>query len=65
MLEVFSVRQILLLLQLMTLPLAAQLVSDPQAVPRTGKPPVVFLNGFEVNCGSVTFQTTFGIADQA
>jgi len=63
-LEVGSVRRILLLSQVLMLPLAAQLISNPQAIPRTGKPPVVFLNGFETNCGSVTFQTAFGIADQ-
>src|SRR5947209_1399496 len=44
--------------------LSAQLVSDPKAVPRTGNPPVVFLNGFETNCGGASFSNSFGIADQ-
>jgi uncharacterized protein (TIGR03437 family) len=52
------------LLQLLTLPVAAQFVSDPHAIPHTSKPPVVFLNGFETNCPNVTFQTAFGTADQ-
>ncbi len=46
------------------LPLSAQLVTNTKAIPRTGKPPVVFLNGHETDCGSVTFQKSFGISDQ-
>lgn len=42
----------------------AQLIGNAQAIPRTGNPPVVFLNGFETNCGGVTFTKEFGIADQ-
>jgi uncharacterized protein (TIGR03437 family) len=41
-----------------------QLVTNPKAIPRTGQPPVVFLNGFEPDCGSASFQGNFGIADQ-
>lgn len=43
---------------------SAQLVSNPQAIPKTGNPPVIFLNGFETDCSSVTFQKEFGVADQ-
>ena len=43
---------------------SGQFVGNPQAIPRTGHPPVVFLNGFEVDCGSASFQKAFGIADQ-
>ena len=42
----------------------AQFAANPQAIPRTGKPPVVFLNGYETDCGSASFQKAFGIADQ-
>ena len=42
----------------------AQFTANPQAIPRTGKPPVVFLNGYETDCGSASFQKAFGIADQ-
>ena len=45
-------------------PLGAQLITNPKAIPRTGHPPVVFVNGFETNCGGVSFQGDFGIADQ-
>ncbi len=48
----------------LTLPLGAQLITNTKAIPRTGKPPVVFLNGHETDCGSVTFQKSFGIADE-
>jgi uncharacterized protein (TIGR03437 family) len=44
--------------------IAAQLVSDPKAIPRTGHSPVVFLNGYETDCGGASFQKAFGIADQ-
>src|SRR5690349_2055520 len=33
-------------------------------VPRTTKPPVVFLNGHQNDCTSSSFASTFGIADQ-
>ncbi len=42
----------------------AQLIPAGQPVPRTVKPPVVFLNGYETNCGNASFKGTFGIADQ-
>ncbi len=44
--------------------LPAQLVTNPQAVPRTGNPLVVFLNGQETDCSVASFQHTFGLADQ-
>lgn len=47
-----------------TLPLSAQFVTNTKAIPRTGKPPVIFLNGHETDCGSITFQKSFGISDQ-
>jgi uncharacterized protein (TIGR03437 family) len=34
------------------------------AVPRTSKPPVLFINGFELDCSGVSFSSTFGSADQ-
>jgi len=43
----------------------AQLIPDGKAVPRTTKPPVIFLNGYESDCGNASFKHTFGIADQA
>jgi uncharacterized protein (TIGR03437 family) len=43
----------------------AQLIPAGQAVPRTVKPPVVFLNGYESDCGNASFKSAFGIADQA
>jgi uncharacterized protein (TIGR03437 family) len=42
----------------------AQLIPAGQAVPRTAKPPVVFLNGYESDCGNASFKHAFGIADQ-
>lgn len=33
-------------------------------VPRTAKPPVVFVNGYQSDCGSSSFAGTFGMADQ-
>lgn len=44
--------------------LCAQLVGPGQAVPQTGKLPVVFVNGYETDCGNASFKGTFGIADQ-
>ncbi len=44
--------------------LRAQLIPEGQPIPRTNAPPVVFLNGFELNCTNVTFSRNFGIADQ-
>ena len=41
-----------------------QLVTNPRAIPRTGNPPVIFLNGYEPSCSTVTFSGEFGIADQ-
>jgi uncharacterized protein (TIGR03437 family) len=42
---------------------SAQLVG-PQAIPRTGNPPVIFLNGFETDCSTNSLAKNFGIADQ-
>jgi uncharacterized protein (TIGR03437 family) len=42
----------------------AQLIPAGQPVPKTAKPPVVFLNGYNYNCGSASFSSAFGIADQ-
>jgi len=42
----------------------AQLIPPGTAVPLTSKPPVVFINGFELDCSGVSFSRTFGSADQ-
>jgi uncharacterized protein (TIGR03437 family) len=42
----------------------AQLITRVDAIPNTGKPPVVFLNGYQSNCGSSSFQGTFANSDQ-
>jgi uncharacterized protein (TIGR03437 family) len=42
----------------------SQLIPAGQPVPKTAKLPVVFLNGYEYNCGSASFSSAFGIADQ-
>jgi uncharacterized protein (TIGR03437 family) len=42
----------------------AQLIPPGVAVPRTSKPPVLFINGFELACSGVSFSGTFGSADQ-
>jgi pimeloyl-ACP methyl ester carboxylesterase len=42
----------------------AQLIPAGQPIPKTAKPPVVFLNGYEYDCGSASFSKAFGIADQ-
>jgi uncharacterized protein (TIGR03437 family) len=44
--------------------LFAQLVAPGQPVPHTSLPPVVFLNGYQEDCGGSSFASTFGIADQ-
>ena len=44
--------------------LCAQLIPAGQPVPRTTKPPVVFLNGYESDCDGASFKDTFGRADQ-
>ena len=41
-----------------------QLIPSGKAVPRTEKPPVVFLNGYDSDCGNASFKGAFGIADQ-
>jgi uncharacterized protein (TIGR03437 family) len=41
-----------------------QLIPAGKAVPRTAKPPVVFLNGYASDCGNASFKGAFGIADQ-
>ncbi|HXA68399.1 MAG TPA: hypothetical protein VNV82_24770 [Bryobacteraceae bacterium] len=42
----------------------AQLIPPGTAVPLTSKPPVVFINGFELVCSGESFSNTFGSADQ-
>jgi uncharacterized protein (TIGR03437 family) len=42
----------------------AQLIPPGMAVPRTSKPPVLFINGFELDCSGVSFSSAFGSADQ-
>jgi uncharacterized protein (TIGR03437 family) len=42
----------------------AQLIPVGQLVPKTTKLPVVFLNGYEYDCGNASFSNAFGIADQ-
>src|ERR1041385_7539566 len=49
---------------LLPLVVAGQLANDPRAIPLTGRPPVVFLNGYESDCGGGSFPRAFGIADQ-
>ncbi|MBC8164838.1 MAG: hypothetical protein H7Y20_03070, partial [Bryobacteraceae bacterium] len=45
--------------------LRGQLVTNVAAVPDNGKPPVIFLNGYQFGCTDRgTFAGTFGIADQ-
>jgi hypothetical protein len=48
---------------LSAVPLCAQLVAPAQAVPRTGKLPAVFVNGYETDWGEASFKGTFGIVD--
>jgi uncharacterized protein (TIGR03437 family) len=45
-------------------PLLAQLIPPGMPVPRTSKPPVVFVNGYQSDCSGSSFAGTFGIADQ-
>ncbi len=42
----------------------SQLIPKGNPIPRTGNLPVVFLNGQETDCSVVSFQHSFGIADQ-
>ncbi len=42
----------------------AQLIQQGDPIPRRDSPPVVFLNGFEINCAGSSFQNTFVNADQ-
>src|SRR5260370_10500125 len=44
--------------------LFAKVISPDQPVPRTTSPPVVFVNGYQNDCGNSSFANTFGIADQ-
>ena len=37
-----------------------QLVTDVTAIPNTGRPPVVFVNGYQRTCSGATFAGTFG-----
>src|SRR3954453_6516423 len=43
---------------------SAQLITNLTAIPKTGKPPVVFANGYQGDCSGVSFAGTFGQADQ-
>ena len=47
-----------------TAPVTAQLFSAGSPVPRRAKPPVVFVNGYQSDCGNASFSGTFGVADQ-
>jgi uncharacterized protein (TIGR03437 family) len=42
----------------------AQLIPVGQPIPKTGKPPVVFVNGLQIGCTNSSFSSTFAIADQ-
>jgi uncharacterized protein (TIGR03437 family) len=42
----------------------AQLIPVGQPIPRTGKPPVVFLNGLQNGCANSSFSSAFAVADQ-
>ena len=42
---------------------SAQLIAPGQPIPRTSKPPVVFVNGYQNNCGNSSFASTFASAD--
>ena len=42
----------------------AQLIPPGAGVPRTVKPPVVFVEGYQTNCGSSEFSDNFGRFDQ-
>jgi len=53
----------LTLLFALSFALPAQLIPADQLVPKTSNPPVVFLNGYQINCSSSTFSGTFGNAD--
>lgn len=48
------------------LPIAAfaQLIPNGSPVPRRSSPPVVFMNGYQNDCGGSNFAGTFGNADQ-
>src|SRR5947209_19544067 len=42
----------------------AQLIPVGQPIPRTSKPPVVFVNGLQNICANSSFSNTFAIGDQ-
>lgn len=42
---------------------AAQLIAPGHPIPRTNKPPVAFVNGYQDNCGNSSFASTFASAD--
>lgn len=44
--------------------LVAQLATNPQAIPKTSNPPVVFVNGYQISCSGSDFAGTFGDADK-
>jgi uncharacterized protein (TIGR03437 family) len=46
------------------LPLAGQLIPVGSPIPKTAKPPVVFLNGYETSCSTTQFADTFAKFDQ-
>ena len=43
---------------------SGQLVTTSMRFQNTGKPPVVFVNGYQRTCGGTTFSGTFGIGRQ-
>jgi uncharacterized protein (TIGR03437 family) len=42
----------------------AQLITGGGTIPRKAKPPVVFINGYQLDCGTSNFAGTFGRADE-
>jgi uncharacterized protein (TIGR03437 family) len=56
--------QIAIVLAICVTGVDAQLVTKLDAIPKTGKPPVVFVHGYQNDCSTSSFSGTFGIADQ-
>lgn len=44
--------------------LVFQLITNQSAIPKTAKPPVVFVNGYQTTCGGDQFGNNFGKFDQ-
>jgi hypothetical protein len=53
----------LALLMAFPLALGAQLIPAGQPVPKGPNPPVVFLNGYQIDCSGSSFAGSFGNAD--